>query len=95
VTASLLEKAVVDNGFDRELPMAGEWLAFASTQSPLRIWLGMTQAGVALMALSQQNLTIALGELGGPCAKLLLMTSRKPLVGKARMTAPIASRSFW
>jgi hypothetical protein len=31
----------------------------------------MTQAGEAVIALSQQNVTIALGELGGPCAELL------------------------
>ena len=71
VTASRLEKAVVDNGFDRELPMAFEWLAFASTQSTLRIWLGMTQAGVAVIDLSQHNVTIALGALGAPYAELL------------------------
>lgn len=70
VVVSRLEKAAVDNGFDRELPAIGEWLAFASTQCPLRIWLGMTPAGEALIALSQQNVTIALGELGGPCAEL-------------------------
>jgi len=29
VIASRLEKAAVDNGFDRELPALGEWLAFA------------------------------------------------------------------
>lgn len=71
VIASRLEKAAVDNGFDRELSAAGAWLAFASTQSPLRIWLGVTPAGNAVVALSQQNVASALGDLGKPCTELL------------------------
>jgi putative restriction endonuclease len=66
VTATRLEKAAVDNGFDLELPRQGEWLAFASTQSPLRIWLGTTSAGTFAVALLQQNVTGALGNLGAP-----------------------------
>ncbi len=41
VLASRLEKAAVDNGFDRELPREGDWLGYASTHCPLRIWLGV------------------------------------------------------
>ncbi|MEY4513181.1 MAG: hypothetical protein RLZZ450_5303, partial [Pseudomonadota bacterium] len=40
VTLTRLEKAAVDNGFDQELPRDGDWLGFASTQCPLRVWLG-------------------------------------------------------
>jgi hypothetical protein len=37
--ATLLEKVAVDNGFDRKLPREGNWLAYASTQAPLRLCL--------------------------------------------------------
>lgn len=57
-TTTLLEMAALNNGFDRELPGRDGWLAFGSTQAPLRIWLrqkpGETAVG-AFVALSQQN----------------------------------------
>ena len=66
VNASRLEKAAIDNGFDRELPVVGEWLAFASTQSALCIWLGLTPGGACILALSQHNVAAALETLGEP-----------------------------
>jgi hypothetical protein len=39
--ATRLEKVATDNGFDRELPRSTDWLSFASTQAPLRIWLAV------------------------------------------------------
>jgi putative restriction endonuclease len=71
VIASRLEKAAVDNGFDLELPAVGEWLAFASTQCPLRIWLGLTIGGASALALSQHNVAVALGTLGEPLEEAL------------------------
>ena len=62
--ASRLDKAAVDNGVDRELPTADEWLAFASTQCPLSIWLGMTMGAAFAIALSQHNVAVALGTFG-------------------------------
>jgi hypothetical protein len=62
--ASRLEKAEEDNGFECELPAAGEWLAFAVTQSPLCMWLGATSGGAFAVALSQHNVAVALGTLG-------------------------------
>lgn len=62
-TFTLLEKLAVDNGFDRELPREGEWLAFASTQSPLCIWLSVPEEALFVVALSQSNVAAAL-ELG-------------------------------
>ncbi len=59
-TLTLLEKLAVDNGFDRELPREGDWLAFASTQSPLRIWLSAPEEALFVVALSQSNVTAAL-----------------------------------
>jgi hypothetical protein len=50
VIASRLAKAAADNGFDRELANCGAWLGFASTQCPLRIWLGVTSSGAFLPA---------------------------------------------
>ncbi len=57
---TLLEKLAVDNGFDRELPREGDWLAFASTQCPLRIWLSALGEELFLVALSQGNVAMAL-----------------------------------
>ena len=60
VVVSRLEKAATDNGFDRELPRDGDWLVFASTQSPLRLWLGASGDAALLAAFSQQNVARAL-----------------------------------
>lgn len=64
--ASRLEKAAVDNGFDLDLAREGDWLGFASTRAPLRVWLRAFADGVFLAALSQQNVTRALGPYGTP-----------------------------
>jgi putative restriction endonuclease len=66
VIASRLEKAAVDNGFDQELPRDGDWLGFASTQCPLRIWLTAIADDHFVLALSQQHVSAALGEFGTP-----------------------------
>jgi len=68
VTLTRLEKAAVDNGFDQELPREGDWLGFASTQCPLRIWLGSFGGAVFLATFSQQKVARALGEYGTPMA---------------------------
>lgn len=68
VIISRLEKAAVDNGFDQELPREGNWLCFASTQAPLRIWLGTFGDAVFLATFSQQNVARALGQYGTPMA---------------------------
>jgi putative restriction endonuclease len=68
VIASRLEKAAVDNGFDQELPREADWLGFASTQCPLRLWLGTFGDAMFLAAFSQQNVALALGEYGTPIA---------------------------
>lgn len=63
-TATLLEKVAVDNGFDRELPAAGDWLSFASTHSPLQIWLTALGDSLFLVALSMENVARALADHG-------------------------------
>ena len=63
----------MDNGFDRVLPAAGEWLTFASTRSPLSIWLGISVGGAFAIALSQQNVADALGPFGEPVKEVLPM----------------------
>lgn len=68
VIASRLEKAAVDNGFDQELPRQGSFLGFASTQCPLRVWLGTFGDAVFLATFSQQNVARALGDYGTPMA---------------------------
>jgi putative restriction endonuclease len=66
VIASLIEKAAVDNGFDQELPRAGDWLTFASTQCPLRIWLGTHDEVTFLAAFSRHNVALAVSGYGMP-----------------------------
>ena len=62
--ATLLEKVAVDNGFDRELPRKGNWLAYASTQAPLRLWLSTFSDALFITAFSQANVARSLAELG-------------------------------
>ncbi len=64
IVVSLSEKAATDNGFDRALEREGDWLPFASTLCPLRLWLGARIAGEFVAALSQHNVLHALGEHG-------------------------------
>ncbi len=61
----------MDNGFDRELPAIGPWLAFASTQCPLFIWPGITSGVAFAITLSQHNVVVALGTLGEPFEETL------------------------
>jgi hypothetical protein len=68
VLVSRLEKAAIDNGFDQDLPRDGDWIGFASTQCPLRVWLGTFGDAVFLAAFSQLNVARALGEYGTPMA---------------------------
>jgi putative restriction endonuclease len=68
ILVSRLEKAATDNGFDQELERERDWLVFASTQCPLRVWLGAFGDAVFLAAFSQQNVARALGEYGIPMA---------------------------
>jgi hypothetical protein len=63
---SRLEKTASDNGFDQLLDFDGHWLAFASTQCPLRVWLGASSDSALLAAFSRQNVASALGDFGGP-----------------------------
>ncbi len=65
-TATRLEKVAVDNGFDRDLARVGAWLAFASTQTTLRLWLTTTDDAMFLAALSQHHVAAGLAELGQP-----------------------------
>ncbi|HEY3357784.1 MAG TPA: HNH endonuclease [Polyangia bacterium] len=63
-TITRLEKAAVDNGFDRKLTPQGNWIALASTHAPLRIWLTADDEGHPVAALSQLNVVRALGDHG-------------------------------
>ena len=63
-TITRLEKVAADNGFDQELPRQGDWLGFASTQAPLRVWLSATGSVLVHAAMSQLNVARALGSYG-------------------------------
>jgi hypothetical protein len=65
---SILEKTASDNGFDQQREREGDWLAFASTQCPLRVWLETFGVEVYLAAFSQRNIVRALGDYGVPMA---------------------------
>ncbi|UOB54727.1 HNH endonuclease [Burkholderia pyrrocinia] len=69
IIVSRLEKVATDNGFDHELDRQGDWLVFASTQCPLRVWLGAFGDTVFFAAFSQQNVALALGEYGAPMSE--------------------------
>ncbi len=70
-TASRLEKIAHDTGFDQVLPREGDWLAFGSTQAPLKLWLTTFGDAVFIAALSQLHVARALGEYGTPLASPL------------------------
>ena len=59
-----LEKAAADNGFDLGLAPQGDWLAFASSHAPLRLWLTAYGETVLIAALSQANVLLALEDQG-------------------------------
>jgi len=58
-----MEKVASDNGFDRDIPSAPDWLGFASTQCPLRVWLAV-DGSTYLVALSRANVAAALSDQG-------------------------------
>ena len=64
LTRTRLEKAAMDNGFDLDLAPAGAWLAFASSQVPLRLWLTALGDAVFIAAFSQANVVASLTEPG-------------------------------
>lgn len=66
-----LEKAAADNGFDEPRAPVGDWLAFASTQAPLAVWLGSADDGRLVAAFSQVHVARALDEHGGAAAVAL------------------------
>jgi len=70
-TATRLEKAAVDNGFDQELPCEPGWLGFASSQAPLRLWLTSLGNELFVAALSQRHVANALGDHGTAMASPL------------------------
>jgi hypothetical protein len=65
-TRTRLEKAALDNGFDQELPRNSEWLGFASTKSPLWVWLSVDTASRPLVAFSQLKVATALTHMASP-----------------------------
>lgn len=81
VMVTRLEKLAMDSGFDKQLPRQGQWLAFASTQAPLRIWLSTIADKMFLAALSQGHVADALADHG------IAMTSPLPEGAVAGRTA--------
>lgn len=63
-TRTLLAKSAYDNGFDVERAEVDDWLAFASTRSPLAVWLGWAGSEGLVTAFSRRNVGQALAEHG-------------------------------
>jgi hypothetical protein len=82
LTITRLDKVAADNGFDRELPRGEDWLAYASTRVPLRIWLTSRGDSGYLLALSD---TAVAGELGDSEA---VLPASMPAGAIALRTAP-------
>lgn len=61
-TQTRLEKVAVDTGFDVRRGSADEWMAFASSQAPLEVWLSASTEGHLFAALSQAHVALALDE---------------------------------
>jgi hypothetical protein len=66
VSSALLEMAAVDNGFDLRLHEESGWLAFASTRSPLRVWLSSSGETSFSAAFSKASVSGVLAEFGSP-----------------------------
>jgi putative restriction endonuclease len=64
----LLDLAATQSGFDLSQPEPPPWLGYASTQSPLRVWLRAAPDGALVVALSMRNVALALASaaLGAP-----------------------------
>src|SRR5687767_5105280 len=71
LVASRLEKAATDNGFDVPRGREGDGLAFANSQTSLRVWLATFGRALYLVALSQLRVAGELSELGTPLASSL------------------------
>lgn len=65
-TLALLEKVAADNGFDRDAGRDGVWLAFASSQTPIRLWLSAADDAVCLAAFSMAHVVAGLDAFGQP-----------------------------
>lgn len=89
ILVSRLEKAATDNGFDQALEREGYWLVFASTQYPLRVWLGTFGDAAFLAAFSQQNVAGALAEYGTPMAAPM---PKGAVAGRAVLDVPALHR---
>jgi putative restriction endonuclease len=66
ISLTLLEKAATDNGFDLAGARDGAWLPFGSSQTSLRIWLGVLEGSLYLVAFSRREVCAALPDLGTP-----------------------------
>ena len=63
-TWTRLQAVAGNNGFDLTLPRAGDWLAFASTQVSMKLWVTAVGEDFLVCALSQGNVLAGLAPLG-------------------------------
>jgi hypothetical protein len=64
----LLDLATTQSGVDLAQPKSPPCLGYASTPSPLRVWLRAVRDGALVVAVSMRNVTLAFASvvLGGP-----------------------------
>lgn len=77
-TLARLEKVAADNGFDCEAGRDGVWLTFASSQTPMRLWLSAAHEAVYLAAFSMAHVAVAVEAFGHPLAGGLRWRFRRP-----------------
>ena len=61
---TLLEKAATDNGFDLQREHSTDWLAFASSQTSMHVWLTVGSDSRVLAAMSRADVLDGLADFG-------------------------------
>lgn len=64
VALTLLEKAATDNGFDLEREHSTDWLAFASSQTTINVWLTVRGDSGVIAAISRADVLDGLADFG-------------------------------
>lgn len=99
ITIILLHKAASDNGFDLSLNSSGNWLSFASSHAPIKLWLTTRDQSQFVAAFSDSELAIGLSGL--PLAIQLDLPTDLPteasiafLVTDVKLLYPLLRRAF-
>ncbi len=97
-TVIRLEKAATDAGFDLEPVRDGDWIRFATSRSPVQVWLMTLAESLFIAAVSQQKVIAALVDHGSThvsplppgAAGALCVTSWEALASLLYRVIPLA-----